>query len=1261
MLKKLLLLYILLPFVGFSQNPELAIQQAKILYEKGEFLKSYEVLNTIKDKNTLENTNINLYKANLKNILNHHFFKTVKLSDSLNKVYIRTSVLKSQGVFNIQSNQYTVPPIYDSIANIGYQIKYVQVFKDKLTGLINSQTGKTIISLGDYRIQYLKDYFSTYRNDFSEYKYDDDVINVYDVKGNLIFENLNHFGQLDSNFFIIGRKNSKHQVINIKTKEIVIDNCDNILSPTPAIVENDIEYNNIWLPFEKNNKKYLYKITKNGIEDIHKFDNYIGSYNNYYYFENAIGALINNKDNAANCPEIQNRICYFSYYTIVKKDGKFGIFNVSKDQYYKEPVYDSISDIGNTFYKGKWTNLLYGEEITMPPAKDSRFIIFKKNNLYGFFDITGKVIVPANYDEILAGYQNTYHLRKGDKWGFTGVQKEDQLVEPQFDIILLRNGLITGYKNKKTISFLPNGTITNSEVLDKHKGKRYIDSENIFNDGPDNRYIFEKEGKYGLDDFENNEIVPPKYTYITRKNNIFIVSNDTLQGLIDQNGKELIPVKYAGIDFQNYSDLLFAKDNRGLQAIFNSKGEMLYPPKIEKVLNTSSDYQKNSSIYIYASELSHTITEQNNPANTRKFYKNVILKIKDNKVERLKIETPSLYFLINFLAFNTNSQIGFYNFRTGKIIESQFKDYIPDNNSYRRILAKKGMYYDTVIDSVGTITTLEHPFFEEKNGYYFYKDGNKTGILNKDLKAANFKYPVLQTMIDVKHYDASSEYKEKARDYFEFNTDIDSKKNGIIDYGGKIIVQSEKYDNTGLFYFEKNDIGHTYNSENGYGKKYDNELLKNQVVFVGINKHKDFNTVNLFSAEKGKIAEFKVNKEEKWSYGSYTSTIILRRKDSTKVYDIKTKKIILKVKANSFLEDMDSGFSVSDSNSKLNKYTKYDCGGQFILDTIFDANNQYARMYDENYIQIKNNKYGTLNSKRKPRIPFIYDRLKSINSKYFITKKDHLCGVVNAENQTIVDKKYQAVEWVEKIHSYSPNSSFYAFKIKENNNWGLIGLNLNKIIPIEFDIIKVKDHYIEARKDSLLSVYDFTGKLYIKTVADNIQFGNYGSFRVYKNGKEIATNKKGEQLDKNPNLSEEDQLKATHCKQKEGKYYLAKNDTFIHKTPITKFGIIKISRDFLDQDLDYLLIEDENKLCGLYTKDLEEVFPFGYKEIIYTKNPSFYIVNKNDKYGVVNASNQVLIPFEYDAIEYDYRTFFKCKKDKKDYTITPQNKKIFIQ
>ena len=85
----------------------------------------------------------------------------------------------------------------------------------------------------------------------------------------------------------------------------------------------------------------------------------------------------------------------------------------------------------------------------MPTAKDSRFIIFKKNNLYGLFDTSGKVIVPANYDEIAAGYQNTYHLRKGDKWGFTGTQKGDQLIEPQFDIILLRNGLITGYRNKK--------------------------------------------------------------------------------------------------------------------------------------------------------------------------------------------------------------------------------------------------------------------------------------------------------------------------------------------------------------------------------------------------------------------------------------------------------------------------------------------------------------------------------------------------------------------------------------------------------------------------------------------------------------------------------------------------------------------------------------------------------------------------------------------------------------------------------------------
>jgi hypothetical protein len=1280
MIKKLLIVFILLPLFGFSQNIQALREQAEVYYQKGDFLKSYKILNSIKDKNVLENTNVNLYKANLEDIMNHRFFKSIKLNDSLSKVYIKTKVLKSQGIYNTKSNQYTIPPVYDSIAaDVRYYSGVLNAFKDNQATLLNIQTGKIIIPLGNYFIDYHQGYVVVDSKSKFGFFYNEDNLDVYDFDGNLLFKNLNSFKMLDANLLLTKNKNNKYQLLNIKTKEVVLDDCDFIYQPTYATFINDVEYNNRWLPFTKDGKNYLYKYSDNGIENTHKFDTYIAPYSySFNTFENGATKIINEKNNATSCPDIETHLCFNEDYAIVIKDNKYGIFNVTKDNFYKEPIYDSIDNIGNTFYNGKWINLIYSEEIRMPEGDRYQVVIYKKNNLFGLLDAKGNNILEANYDEITNGYgYGVYHLRKGTKWGFVcTVGENNKLVPPQFDFITgsQNTGNNIGHIKRKSIEYFSNGTIANLSDKEKKQlknqiGKKYKEQQNStalydLELEKSQRLIFEKDGKYGLDDFNNHEIVAGKYTFLEQiGRDLFIATSGSLKGLIDGNGNELIPIKYVSLGYKSFNNnVLFVSDSKGLEAIFTNKGVMLYPFKIKKIIDIK--FGTNSKTEFFkVTEITDDTTKGFDAENAA-FQKNVVLKIKNEKLERLDFQTNYFSFLqTNYLVYGIQQNFGFYNLDNGKMINPEFKGDIIDNIQSHRIFARKGLYYDTLIDSSGTVTTLERPFFEMKNDNFFYQENNKIGVMNKDFKTANFKYPVLKNMTEFGsdyYANYSKEYKEIASSYFKFNTDINSNKNGLINFDGTIITEPEKYDDVQLFYLGRNNYNSnvSYYAENEYLKKYEERL------FIGTNYKKDSKIIQLISNKKENIAEFELKKNENWNFTLYNNTIIIKSQDSVKLYDLKTKKFQLKIKSNQFREERDFGYTSSnfDYKANKNKFEKYDHNGKLIFDTIMDSNKQYYAISDENYIFKNNsNKYGTKNSRGKTGIPFIYDYLESKNAKLFISKKNDLYGIIDADNQTIVDQKYQDIKLLEIKDRYTYNKIAYSgYMVKENEKYGFLDLNTKTLLPSKFDEIKVYERFITGKKDSLVTVYQLTGKEIFTAKVDSINMDQIGNYGFYKKGKRVYRKDDGTITDKDPFITSEDRIKIEHSKLIDSKYYLSKNDNILYKTPIVSVVNIGDFEDYVKNRWQYLLIKDENNQYGLYTDGLKEILPFAYTEIILARNAELFIVKKDNKYGVINLKNEVLIPFEYDKILSNDSRYFNCTKNKRSYKITPQNKIIYI-
>ena len=1272
--KNLLLIFVLIPFFVFSQNVESARKQAETYYENGDFLKSYQTLNTIKDKEVLENTSVNLFKSHLENIINHRFFKVKKLNDSLSKVYIKTSILKSQGVYNEKTKQYTLLPVYDSVNVAKEYYKYANIYKNNMEGFANIETGKVIVPLGNYICA--SDGTYVYVDTKSKYGTFslNDLITVYDTNGNLLLKDMDTFNFMYlPNYISTKNKNNKYQIIDIKSNKIILDDCDYFETPINAIVENGISYDNIWLPFRKNNQNYLYKITADAIVDTHKFDTYVSMYSNYNHFDNALKEIINLKDNAPFRFDTIRPLRFYSDYTIVKKGDKYGIFNVSKDKFYKEPVYNSITKIGNTFYNGKWINLIYGEEICMPTSDKPEGIVFKKNNLFGLMDVSVAIVVEADYDEVKYLTNSIFILRKGIKWGFKGVLKDDKLVAPEFDYIEYRAwnfGYVGGYKNKKMVYFLRNGDKIDLKEIEKQKKRSYkfiqpanpMSSVNISKEF--DRTIFETGGKYGLEDFNSREILAPKYDNIeyARKNK-FIVSSGSLFGLMDRNGKEIVPVQYKKIEFKDSNpDLYFITGDNGLKSIFTSDGAMIYPPKIKEIANDYFDETTKADYFVVTEELSSS-SKKANQNQEQEILKNGVIRVKDGKAERLDMDGTSFQIVNSIIIAGKIERPGwasFYSIIKEKLMPDQFiADYINDYNN-QKIFARKKHSYDTVIDKFGNETTLEHPFNYIINDYFFFVEDDKIGVMNKDFKTANFRYPVLK-VIDKKEYQFLStypqEYTIKAASYFKFNINKNSIKYGIVNFDGRVLFQPEIYDEITFFDFRNTSDNRNY-GENEFLKKHENDL------FICTTNKKDSKIIQFFNGKNENLATFEVKQNWSWNFHPRKEIVVIKSADSVQLYDLKTKKIDFKIKANVFIEDYDDGYTVSNSEPKATeiKYVKYDYKGNFMFDYRITQGQRFTGNFAENYILKRNNKYGTMNSKGKAGIPFVYDELESKKGKLFITKNHNLFGIVDEDGQTVVDKKYQEIKWLEVTLPNSGNTiMFSGYSVIENNKYGLLDANSKTLLPAVFDKIDVSSGNILGKKDSKVSVYDLKGKEIYSRIVDSVSFDSYNNYQFYKKGKKLILNPDGSIKDPSEYIPWEDHFKIKNSKLIDGKYYLVKNDTIIYKTSIDSIKEVVVNIDFMGEELKYFLIKDENGLCGLYTKDLKVILPFEYNAIDIAAGGDFYIVSKGGKFGVIDSESQIIIPFKYDEIKFDRRTFFSCKKNNKIENITPQKVKIYVE
>ncbi|KOY87738.1 hypothetical protein AD998_17815 [bacterium 336/3] len=381
-------------------------------------------------------------------------------------------------------------------------------------------------------------------------------------------------------------------------------------------------------------------------------------------------------------------------------------------------------------------------------------ILFKKNGKIGAFDHTGKIIIPAEYDDFFDNFKenNRAIAKKNGKWG--EISRNNTIVAP-FKI-----------EDFNLTEYVPFTKIDGKWGVDGLLPHEYDEcpqtveakvSENTFL----GTYITKKNGKYGLID--------------VIKSDRTVLSN-------------ILPYEYDKIDYNIRHQEGLAEKN-GKKYYFNAKG-----------INVPFEYNSYKKTYFKGEYDTHLIVIKNNNQG--------ILRLSDNKLvipcEYEQVEIA--YYKSDYAYVKKNGKYGIISLENKILVPCEF-DYV--KNEY----SEKGAFFIVEKNKKqGLMSANKYliPLNYDELGRFYndpaipvgVKKGNKWGFVDKQFKQIlPFEY---------------EEDAEGIVSGFEMNTILSPKKDfstailrkngkyGIVDSKGKILIPFE-YDSIDRLWFSDAD------------------------------------------------------------------------------------------------------------------------------------------------------------------------------------------------------------------------------------------------------------------------------------------------------------------------------------------------------------------------------------------------------------------------------------------------------------------------
>lgn len=194
-----------------------------------------------------------------------------------------------------------------------------------------------------------------------------------------------------------------------------------------------------------------------------------------------------------------------------------------------------------------------------------------------------------------------YAINDNGKWGVMDT-KENIVIQPIYDemIIVPDNSkplfIITSDVNYETGTF-------SSKAYDNNKNLLYADYDKVealYNQDKSNNLWYEnilkvqKEGKYGLINFDGKEVLPCEYDEIKTiagTKNVVLTIKDEKQGIADNTGNVLVKNEYAQVNTitNKYADGFIIKNDDGKYGIVSASGELVVEAKYDEIKNVTGN------------------------------------------------------------------------------------------------------------------------------------------------------------------------------------------------------------------------------------------------------------------------------------------------------------------------------------------------------------------------------------------------------------------------------------------------------------------------------------------------------------------------------------------------------------------------------------------------------------------------------------------------------------------------------------------------
>lgn len=269
------------------------------------------------------------------------------------------------------------------------------------------------------------------------------------------------------------------------------------------------------------------------------------------------------------------------------------------------------------------------------------------------------------------------------------------------------------------------------------------------------------------------------------------------------------------------------------------------------------------------------------------------------------------------------------------------------------------------------------------------------------------------------------------------------------------------------------------------------------------------------------------------------------------------------------------------------------------------------------FIVTKGEHVGYISETGEPILDTEYDyiyRIKELPERYIIAKKNGQYGLLN-NTKIIIGFNYQEL-------TYDETSNLVV--VKRNKNYGIINIDGNRVLPLEFSEISIEGIYIVATKNGAIEKYMLDGQ-----VVTNDSYS-----RVEKTNGEYYIS-----IDKNYNYGILDKEMNVVLENKYEYLEYMFNNLVIARNSSGKYGIINLQdKNVLNFEYDVVQVIKDTKIIQAIILDTNTVHLYNsnVERILNEKNINIYLEN-----NYLKVSNEKIVKyFDKDGKETDASTVY---------------------